>query len=79
LRVGADGRLRDGVHAYPASYVVVDSRQPIVGRRLARLDEARIGEDGDHSGSLTLWRVKPPLRLARAPGKLPPRADGRGC
>ena len=56
--------LRSGTPFRPR-YVVLDSRQPILGKRLRRLDLSRINgpEDQRPPASLTLWRVDPPLRF----------------
>jgi len=73
------GLLLDGGRPLAPRYVVVDSRQPIAGRRIARFDLASIGSPLQEGASLTLWRAAPPLRLRPLPAALPPRADGRGC
>jgi Dolichyl-phosphate-mannose-protein mannosyltransferase len=77
LQVAADGTLVGKDGPYRASYVVVDSRQPIAGTELARFDEASLGDA--YSGSLTLWNADPPVRFAPRPARVPPRADGRDC
>ncbi len=79
LVIAADGTLVDGLRPYRASYVVVDSRLPVEGTPLARLDGATLHRTSAESASLTLWKVTPPLRLLPQSGKLPPRADGRDC
>ena len=63
----------------PLRYAVLDSRQPVVGRRLARLDLADLGSQYQSGSSLTLWEVEPPLRFLVHAQPLPPRADGREC
>jgi hypothetical protein len=60
-------------------YAVLDSRQPIVGERLARLDLADVSPAFSDGASLTLWRVDPPLRLLAHPQPLTPRANGTEC
>jgi hypothetical protein len=60
-------------------YAVLDSRQPIVGERLARLDLADVSPAFTDGASLTLWRVDPPLRLLAHAQPLPPRANGTEC
>ncbi|HSC92979.1 MAG TPA: hypothetical protein VLB86_15100 [Gaiellaceae bacterium] len=80
LRVAAQGGILHGAdgRTLARDYVVVDSRQPIAGERLARFDL------GDHlpygeGASLTLWRAERPLRLGPVAFPAPPRADGRPC
>ena len=60
-------------------YAVLDSRQPIVGERLARFDLARLDATLAEGASLTLWKVSPPLRLLAHAQPLPPRASGGEC
>jgi hypothetical protein len=64
LTIGRGGTMSADGRPYRPRYVVLDSRQPIVGRRLKRFDLAAV--TGRHEGagaSLTLWRVAPPLRF----------------
>lgn len=60
-------------------YVVIDSRQPIVGKRLDRFDLSALDSEYQNGASLTLWRVDPPLRFKPRADPLPPRGDGRNC
>ena len=58
------GTIVDG-HGKPfgPAYVIIDSRQPIVGKRLDRFDLSAVDDDYPNGASLTLWRVDPPLRF----------------
>ena len=67
-----------GVPFRPA-YVVIDSRQPIIGKRLDRFDLLALDTDYENGASLTLWRVDPPLRFKPRANPLPPRGDGQSC
>jgi hypothetical protein len=58
---------------------VIDSRQPIVGTRIARFDLPKIHSQYQNGASLTLWRVHPPLRFYPLPQPLAPRGDGHAC
>lgn len=61
-------------------YVVVDSRVPVKGRPIARLDLDSIGSDLSNGASLTLWEATQPVRLdLDGPLRLTPRPDGRPC
>ena len=80
LTVGDGGVvLDDRGRPFAPRYAVLDSRQPVVGRRLARLDLADLGSQYQSGSSLTLWEVEPPLRFLVHAQPLPPRADGREC
>jgi hypothetical protein len=80
LNVGDGGVvLADRGRPFAPRYVVLDSRQPVVGRRLARLDLADLESQYQSGSSLTLWEVEPPLRFLVHAQPLPPRADGRAC
>ena len=70
--------LEDG-RPFAPPYAVLDSRQPIVGDRLARFDLGTFGPVFPEGPSLTLWKVDPPLRLLAHAQPLPPRADGSEC
>jgi len=71
--------LRDG-RTFSAAYVALDSRQPIIGRRLAHFDLARLNDPGmDQGASLSLWKVGQPLRFLTPAQPLPPRANGGIC
>ena len=61
------------------AYVVIDSRQPLVGKRLDRFDLSAVDSDYPNGASLTLWRVHPPLRFKPRASPLPPRGDGHNC
>lgn len=78
LTVGQGGEVVANGRPLRAAYVVVDSRQPLVGQPVARFDLDRAIGDGE-GASLTLWHVAPPLRLGSVPQPLPPRGDGSGC
>jgi hypothetical protein len=75
-----DGGLvsRDGQPFGPA-YLVIDSRQPVVGRRLARLDLGKLGSQFQEGASLSLWSIDPPLRFLAHAQPLPPRPNGGEC
>ena len=80
LSVGDGGVvLDDRGRPFAPRYAVLDSRQPVVGTRLARLDLADLGSQYQSGSSLTLWHVEPPLRFLVHAQPLPPRADGRAC
>jgi hypothetical protein len=80
LELGPSLTLLDRGEPLGARYVVVDSRIPVSGRAIARLDLADIGSDLSNGASLTLWEAAQPVRLdLRGPLRLAPRADGRPC
>ena len=80
LTVGDGGVVVDDRgRPFAPRYAVLDSRQPVVGRRIARLDLADLGSQYQAGSSLTLWQVEPPLRFRVHAQPLPPRADGREC
>jgi hypothetical protein len=80
LTVGPGGVVLERGRPFAPSHAVLDSRQPVVGRQLARLDLAGLGSAEYQAGaSLTLWEVEPPLRFLAHAQPLPPRADGREC
>ncbi len=79
LHVGAGGVVFRGEQPFAPKYAVLDSRQPVVGKRLARFDLSAIGTVYQEGASLTLWAVDPPLRFLRHAQPLAPRADGRQC
>jgi hypothetical protein len=60
-------------------YVVLDSRQPIVGQRIVRFDLGSIDASFPNGSSLTLWKARPPLRLLTHAQPLPDRADSGRC
>lgn len=78
LTVGDGGVVLDHRgRPFAPRYAVLDSRQPVVGRRLARLDLADVGSQYQSGSSLTLWEVEPPLRFLVHAQPLPPgRTDG---
>jgi hypothetical protein len=80
LTVGSGGVVLDP-HGKPFGprFAVLDSRQPVVGRRLAHLDLADLGTQYQAGASLTLWEVDPPLRFLVHAQPLPPRPDGNEC
>jgi hypothetical protein len=79
LTVGPGGVVLDRGRPFAPSHVALDSRQPVVGRRLGRLDLSRLGSQYQSGASLTLWEVDPPLRFLVHAQPLPPRADEREC
>jgi hypothetical protein len=71
--------LHDG-RAFSAAYVVLDSRQPIIGQRLARFDLASLNAPGLNEGaSLSLWKAGQPLRFLTPAQPLPPLPNGGSC
>ena len=79
VRVGPGGVVLEDGRPFTPPYAVVDSRQPIVGDRLARFDLGSLGAMFPDGASLTLWKVDPPLRLLAHGQPLPPRANGGEC
>ena len=80
LELGPKLTLLDRGKPLDARYVVVDSRIPVKGRELARLDLESIGSDLSHGASLTLWEATQPVSLdLQGPLRLTPRPDGRPC
>ena len=77
--MGTGGLILDHGRPFQPGYVVIDSRQRIVGTRLARFDLSSLHTSLQNGASLTLWRVDPPVRIYPRPQPLPPRADGRNC
>jgi hypothetical protein len=73
------GLILDEGRPFRPAYVVIDSRQQIVGSPIVRLDLWTVAARFRDGASLTLWRVDPPLRIYDRPVPLPPRADGRDC
>jgi len=65
ITLSADGILRQHGSALAPRYVVIDSRVPIEGRRLARLsvDSVRTAWEGHPTGALTLWEAAQPLQV----------------
>jgi hypothetical protein len=79
LSVGPGGVVLLGGRPFAPRYAVLDSRQPVVGKPLARFDLPALGTSYQAGASLTLWDVDPPLRFLVHAQPLPPRADGREC
>jgi hypothetical protein len=79
LTIGPGGRILKGDKPFATRYLVIDSRQRIVGKPLARFDLATIHSEYQGGASLTLWRVTPPLRFYSLSQPLAPRGDGRSC
>jgi hypothetical protein len=79
LAVGPGGVTLENGRPLTTRYVVLDSRQPIVGRRLARFDLPRLSSPLQQGASLSLWRASAPVTFRPHAQPLPPRADGRAC
>jgi hypothetical protein len=79
LTTAAGGLVLANGKRFKTAYLVIDSRQSIVGTRLARFDLSSIHSQYQEGASLTLWRVTPPLRLYSLPNPMPPRGDGQNC
>jgi hypothetical protein len=79
LTVGPGGVVLENGKPFAPAYAVLDSRQPVVGTPLARLDLAGLGSQYQAGSSLALWKVDPPLRFLVHAQPLPPRADGGQC
>ena len=79
LTVASGGILQEKGRSFAPRYVVLDSRQPVVGRRLARFDLDRLGHGWSGGASLSLWRVHRPLGFLTHAQPLPPRANGQQC
>lgn len=79
LTVAPGGIVYKGGRPFAPAYAVLDSRQPIVGRRLARFDLASLGPVWQGGASLSVWKVGPPLGFLAHAQPLPPRADGQEC
>lgn len=73
------GVIVAGGKPFSARYVVLDSRQPVNGRRLARFDLAKLNSPLQSGSSLSLWKTRSPLRFAPPATPLPPRPDGGSC
>jgi len=79
LTVAPGGAVLEDGKPFASRYLVIDSRQPVMGTRLARFDLSRIESQYRNGASLTLWRVDPPLRFDPLPQPTPPRGDGQPC
>jgi hypothetical protein len=63
LVVGRGGLILGNGKPFAPAYVVINSRQQIVGTRLGRFDLSSLGRQYKGGASLTLWNVDPPLRF----------------
>jgi hypothetical protein len=79
LTVAPGGIVHENGRPFTPAYAVLDSRQPIVGRRLARFDLASLGSAWQGGASLSVWKVTPPLGFLTHVQPLPPRPDGQQC
>jgi hypothetical protein len=79
LTVAPGGIVHKDGRPFTPAYAVLDSRQPIVGRRLARFDLASLGSAWQGGASLSVWKVSPPLGFLTHAQPLPPRANGQEC
>jgi uncharacterized membrane protein len=79
LSVAPGGIVQAEGRPFAPRYVVLDSRQPIVGQRLARFNLDRLGHGMTGGASLSLWRVHRPLGFLAHAQPLPPRGDGQQC
>jgi hypothetical protein len=79
LTVAPGGIVYENGRPFTPAYAVLDSRQPIVGRRLARFDLASLGPVWQGGASLSVWKASPPLGFLTHAQPLPPRADGQEC
>ena len=79
VTIGDGGVVFENGVPFAPAYAVLDSRQPVVGRRLGRLDLVSLGSQYRAGASLTLWQVDPPLRFLVHAQPLPPRADEGSC
>jgi hypothetical protein len=79
LTIAPGGIVHKNGRPFTPDYAILDSRQPIVGRRLARFDLASLGSAWQGGASLSAWRVSPPLGFLTHAQPLPPRANGQEC
>jgi hypothetical protein len=79
LTTAAGGLVLEAGRPFRPLYVVLDSRQPIVGQRIVRFDLGSFGPLYPNGSSLTLWKAEPPLRLLAHAQPLPDQADGARC
>jgi hypothetical protein len=79
LTVETGGIVHENGRPFGPRYAVLDSRQPVLGQRLARFDLARLGPTWQGGASLSLWKVNRPLGFLTHAQPLPPRANGREC
>jgi hypothetical protein len=78
LTVGRGGLILRNDKPFAPAYVVLNSRQRIVGTSLDRFDLSSLGSSFKGGASLTLWRVDPPLRFKSALAGAPSSVRGRG-
>jgi hypothetical protein len=79
VTVAPGGIVQENGRPFAPRYAVLDSRQPVVGQRLARFDLSRLGPQWQGGASLSLWRVHRPLGFLPHAQPLPPRPNGRQC
>jgi hypothetical protein len=79
LTVAPGGIVHEKGRPFTPAYAVLDSRQPVLGRRLARFDLASLGSAWQGGASLSVWKVSPPLGFLTHAQPLPPRPDGQEC
>jgi hypothetical protein len=79
VTVAPGGIVHENGRPFGPRYAVLDSRQPVVGQRLARFDLSRLGPTWQGGASLSLWKVTRPLGFLTHAQPLPPRANGREC
>jgi hypothetical protein len=79
VTVAPGGIVHENGRPFAPRYAVIDSRQPVVGERLARFDLAQVGAAWQGGASLSLWKVHRPLGFLTHAQPLPPRANGRQC
>jgi hypothetical protein len=79
LTVGEGGLVLAAGRPFAPDYVVLDSRQKVMGTPVSRFDLDRLQTEFRNGASLTLWRVDSPLRLRPRPEPFPPRGDGKSC
>jgi hypothetical protein len=79
VTVAPGGIVHENGRPLAPRYAVLDSRQPIVGQRLARFDLSRVALQWQGGASLSLWRVHRPLGFLPHAQPLPPRPNGNEC
>jgi hypothetical protein len=79
VTVAPGGIVHENGRPFVPRYAVLDSRQPVVGQRLARFDLAQLGPAWQGGASLSLWKVHRPLGFLTHAQPLPPRANGQQC
>jgi hypothetical protein len=78
LAVRPSGLVLSNGKPFAPAYVVINSRQNVTGTRLDRFDLSSLGRQYRGDGSLTLWRVDPPLRFEPSPPSARGSKRGRG-